>query len=59
MLSIQDDEWKCIPVETTDEIILFGDMIECKKLKNWNRWLKIRKKQHKHLGLKVNISICK
>lgn len=55
MLSVEDSEWECIPVETVDEVILRGDMIECKRLKNWNRWLKIRKQQHKHLGLKVNI----
>lgn len=55
MLSVEDSEWECIPVETADEVILRGDMIECKRLKNWNRWLKIRKQQHKHLGLKVNI----
>jgi len=51
----QNIEWKYIPVETADEIMLCGDVVESKCLKNWNKWLKIRKQQHKHLGLMVNI----
>lgn len=50
-----DIEWEYIPVETADEIMPCGDVIECKRLQNWNRWLKIRKQQHKSLGLKVNM----
>ncbi|XP_015364671.1 PREDICTED: uncharacterized protein LOC107162332 [Diuraphis noxia] len=49
----QDIEWEYIPVETADEIMLCGDVVESKRLKNWNKWLKIRKQQHKHLGLMV------
>jgi len=55
MSSNQDNEWEYIPVETADEIMLCGDVDESKSLKNWNRWLKIRKRQHKYLGLMVNI----
>lgn len=51
----EDSEWEYITVETADEIMSCGDVIECKRLQNWNRWLKIRKQQHKSLGLKVNI----
>jgi hypothetical protein len=51
----QDDEWEYVPVETADEIMLCGDVVESKSLRNWNRWLKIRKQQHKYLGLMVNI----
>lgn len=51
----EDNEWEYIPVETADEIMSCGDMIECKRLRNWNKWLKIRKQQHKSLGLKVNV----
>lgn len=54
----EDNEWEYIPVETADEIMSSGDVIECKRLQNWSRWLKIRKQQHKILGLKVNISKC-
>ncbi|XP_026807747.1 uncharacterized protein LOC113550231 [Rhopalosiphum maidis] len=49
----QDDEWEYVPVETADEIMLCGDVVESKSLRNWNRWLKIRKQQHKYLGLMV------
>ncbi|XP_025202638.1 uncharacterized protein LOC112599790 [Melanaphis sacchari] len=49
----QDNEWEYVPVETADEIMLCGDVVESKSLKNWNRWLKIRKQQHKYLGLMV------
>lgn len=55
MFPIQNDEWKNLPVETADEVISYGDMRECKRLENWNRWLKIRKEQHKHIGLMVNV----
>lgn len=54
MICNQDTEWEYIPVETADEVMSCGDVIECKQLKNWNRWLKIRKQQHKYLGLMVN-----
>ncbi|XP_029342358.1 MYCBP-associated protein-like [Acyrthosiphon pisum] len=49
----QDIEWEYIPVETADEVMLCGDVAESKRLKNWNRWLKIRKQQNKYLGLMV------
>lgn len=51
-----NNEWDFIPVETADEIV-FEDMTECKRLKNWKKWLKIRKQQNKLLGLKVNLFI--
>lgn len=53
-MSCNLDKWEYIPVETADEIMLCGDVVESKSLKNWSRWLKIRKQQHKHLGLMVN-----
>lgn len=49
----ENDEWEYIPVETADEVMSCGNIVECKFLKNWNRWLKIRKQQHKYLGLMV------
>lgn len=55
MFSDSDDQWEYIPVETADEVNSHGDVIECNQLKNWNRWLKIRKEQHKNLGLMVKI----
>lgn len=55
MFSDSDNEWEYIPVETADEVDVCGDLIECNQLKNWNRWLKIRKKQQKYLGLMVSI----
>lgn len=54
MICNQDTEWQYMPVETADEVMFCGDVIESKQLINWNRWLKIRKQQHKHLGLMVN-----
>lgn len=51
----EDDEpWEYVPVESADEVMSCGDVIECTRLKNWNRWLKIRKEQQKHLGLMVS-----
>jgi len=52
----QDNEWEYVPVETADEVISSGDVLECKRLKNWKRWLQIRKKQQQYLGLNVNVN---
>ncbi|XP_050540302.1 MYCBP-associated protein-like [Daktulosphaira vitifoliae] len=48
---------KFIDVETADDIISSNNEVECHQLKNWKRWLKIRKKQQKYLGLKICRSI--
>lgn len=53
----KNNEWDYIPVEIDDEVISCGNIVECKQLKNWNRWLKIRKQQHKHLGLMVMFKV--
>lgn len=55
MFCDQDDEWQYLPIETADEVTSCGDITECKRLKNWNKWLKIRKQQHEHLGLMVKL----
>lgn len=61
MIGSEDDNddgdkeiWEYIPVETADELMSCGDVIECNRLKNWNKWLRIRKQQQKHLGLMVS-----
>lgn len=51
----QETEWEYIPVETADEVMSCGDVIESKELNNWNKWLKIRKQQQKYLSLKVRV----
>lgn len=51
------DEWEYIPVETADEVMSSGNIVECNRLKNWNRWLKIRKQQYSHLGLTVKFKV--
>lgn len=51
----QDDEWEYTAVETADDIMICGDSEQCKRLKNWSKWLSIRKQQHKHLGLMVKV----
>lgn len=51
----QNNDWTYLPVETADEVMSCGEMIECASLANWNRWLKIRKRQHRRLGLMVTV----
>lgn len=54
-LKMSDDvSWEYIPVETAEEVMACSDVpFESNCLKNWNRWMKIRKRQHEHLGLMV------
>lgn len=44
-------------METADEVMSCGNIVECNRLKNWNRWLKIRKQQYSHLGLTVKFKV--